>query len=227
MAACLSLIGLAHAQDKAIDCKDQGKFNLCNINEKVGLKSSAPVGNVQVEVKTPSPVGPGQVAGAQVQQPVSENKSNTAKIIEAVKAAPVPQPDVVKDEYTDGKTEWKILSCVEMSPIRYWAKNPGNEPNKEIRNDYGTLRGRTDAYGWFETQFSYYDKENKVLVTGFGGALGWRQPVYKNGVFNNWSGWPVASPAEMDRAGWGWNLATIGFCEGKMNGTINNSPDFK
>ena len=216
MASCLFLIGLAHAQDKAIDCKDQVKFNLCNINEKVGLKSISPVGNVQVEVKTTSPVGPGQVAGAQMQDgsvsSALQAQQKQVALIDAVKNAPTSVEPV--DKYTDGKIDRKIFSCAEMAPIRYWAKNPDNPPNKEVRNDQGFLRGKTDAYGWYEVPMSYTNGDGTV-VEGFGGAVGWRQPIYKNGVFDHWSGWPKASPVEMDRADWGWNFSSIGFCENK------------
>ena len=162
------------------------------------------------------PIGSGQIAGTQVQDgsvsSALQAQQKQAALIESVKNAPTSVQPV--DKYTDGKIDRKIFSCAEMAPIRYWAKNPDNPPNKEVRTDQGFLRGKTDAYGWYEVPMSYTNGDGTV-VEGFGGAVGWRQPIYKNGVFDHWSGWPKASPVEMDRADWGWNFSSIGFCENK------------
>ena len=124
-----------------------------------------------------------------------------------VSKAPTPEVTNEWNSFTFGEIERKIFSCQEMSPIRYWAKNPDNPPNKEVRNDQGFLRGKTDAYGWYEVPFTITDSSGKE-ITAFGGASASRQAVYKNGAFHHWSGWPKDDGKNNLAPGWGWNFSS-------------------
>ena len=114
-----------------------------------------------------------------------------------------------------GEIERKIFSCQEMSPIRHWAKNPGNTAGKQVVGETGVIRGVVDSYGWYEVPFTITDSNGKE-ITAFGGASASRQAVYKDGVFHHWSGWPEDDGKNNLSPGWGWNFAQIGMCESSV-----------
>lgn len=218
--SCMATAGVVNALTVTLNCKDQTNHNLCNMNTASDAGSvqgqySSVQSSVEQVIPPPQNVGTGQVSGATVQGVLPDAsvqaQKKQAAFIEMVSMAPAPE--VAK--YTFGKTERKIFSCQEMSPIRPWAKNPGNTVGKIVIGQTGLTRGIVDSYGWYETPFTVTDSNGKE-TTAFGGASASRQAVYKNGVFDHWSGWPVAQDMNNLAPGWGWNFAQVGMCESSI-----------
>lgn len=221
---CLATVGVVNAQSVSIDCKQQTNYNLCNVNTVKDTGAATKVKNPSVQtssekINTPvQNVGTGQVSGATVQggavdATVQAQQKQTA-LIEMVSKAPTPEVTKVA-EFTFGEIERKIFSCQEMSPIRHWAKNPGNTAGKQVVGETGVIRGVVDSYGWYEVPFTITDSNGKE-ITAFGGASASRQAVYKDGVFHHWSGWPKDDGTNNLAPGWGWNFAQIGLCESSI-----------
>lgn len=208
---------------QSVDCKKQQQnqtvFNMCNVTVGPTASTNVVVGPSStvktIDSNTESGVA-GQVGNATVVGPESiQAQQKQTALIEMVRKAPTPEVTNEWNSFTFGEIERKIFSCQEMSPIRYWAKNPGNTVGKQVVGETGLIRGVVDSYGWYEVPFTIADSSGKE-ITAFGGASASRQAVYKNGAFHHWSGWPKDDGKNNLAPGWGWNFAQIGMCESSI-----------